>query len=140
MVGLLDFPTHTARKRLQWQNERVADRRCGAGTLQAALCAAQTTITSKGVVLILQKLASLTVLAISLVAVAGCSVPERGPPVPQADTARALPLGIPNVRFFADGDPRPMIEEGMRALDREEAALRTAGTARPGRPACGYRR
>ena len=80
----------------------------------------------------LQELASLAVLSIGLVAVAGCSVPERGPAVPQADTTRALPLGIPNARFFADGDPKPMIEEGMRALDREEAALRAAGAARPG--------
>jgi predicted acylesterase/phospholipase RssA len=62
----------------------------------------------------------------------GCSLPERGPPVPQADTARALPLGIPNARFFADGDPKPLIEEAMRALEREQAALRAAGTARPG--------
>ncbi|HTG23892.1 MAG TPA: patatin-like phospholipase family protein [Reyranella sp.] len=82
--------------------------------------------------MILQKLASLTALAIGLVAVTGCSVPERGSPVPQADTARALPLGIPNVRFFADGDPGPMIEEGMRALEREEAALRAADPALPG--------
>ena len=56
-----------------------------------------------------------------LVAVGGCSYPERGTPVPQADTTHALPLGIPNARFFADGDPKPMIEEGMRALQREEA-------------------
>ena len=52
--------------------------------------------------------------------------------MPQADTARALPLGIANARFFADGDPKAMIEEGMRALEREEAALRAAGNARPG--------
>ena len=58
---------------------------------------------------------------------AGCSHPERGPVVPYADTERAQPLGIPNVRFFADGDPAPMIEEGKRALEREEAALRAAG-------------
>ena len=131
MVGLLDFPTHTARKRLQWQNERVADRRCGAGTLQAALCAAQTTITSKGVVLTLRNLVSLAALSIGLLTVAACSVPEREPAVPQADTARAMPLGIPNARFYADGDPKPVIEEGMRALEREEAAQQVAGKAGP---------
>jgi len=54
--------------------------------------------------LIRQKLASLSVAGDRLIAVAGCSVPERGLPVPQADTARALPLGIANARFFADGD------------------------------------
>jgi len=82
--------------------------------------------------LTLQKLASLAVLSIGLVVVVGCSIPERGPPVPQADAARALPLGIANVRFFADGDPKPMIDEGMRAVEREEAALRAAGKASPG--------
>ena len=56
-----------------------------------------------------------------------CSIPERGPGVPQADTARALPLGIPNARFFADGDPAAMIEEGTRAFEREQAAMRAEG-------------
>lgn len=77
------------------------------------------------------KLVSLAILAIGFAAVAGCSLPERGPAVPQADTVRAQPLGIPNARFFADGDPRPLMEEARRALEREEAALRAAG-ARPG--------
>jgi patatin-like phospholipase/acyl hydrolase len=58
---------------------------------------------------------------------AGCSHPDRGPVVPYADTERAQPLGIPNLRFYADGDPGPMIEEGARALAREEAVLQAAG-------------
>src|SRR5215468_11188447 len=58
---------------------------------------------------------------------AACSAPERGPAVPAADTERALPLGLSNARFFADGDPQPMVDEGLRALDREVAALRAAG-------------
>jgi predicted patatin/cPLA2 family phospholipase len=72
-------------------------------------------------VLLAHKLAVFATLLAAIVAVGGCSYPERGTPVPQADTTRALPLGIPNARFFADGDPKPMIEEGMRALEREEA-------------------
>jgi predicted acylesterase/phospholipase RssA len=80
----------------------------------------------------LRKLASLATLSIAALAIAGCSIPERGPAVPQADTARALPLGIPNARFFADGDPQPLIDEAMRALEREEADRRAAGAARPG--------
>jgi Patatin-like phospholipase len=58
---------------------------------------------------------------------AGCSHPDRGPVVPYADTERAQPIGIPNLRFCADGDPGPMIEEGARALAREEAVLQVAG-------------
>src|SRR3954470_23235775 len=61
-------------------------------------------------------------MTLSLV-VGACSIPAREPAVPKADTERALPLGIPNARFFADADPRPMIEEAQRALEREIAAL-----------------
>jgi len=75
----------------------------------------------------LHKLCLVAALAAGLMAVAACSIPDRGPAVPRADTARALPLGIPNARFYADGDPAPMIEEGTRAFEREQALLRTAG-------------
>ena len=61
------------------------------------------------------------------IGLAGCSLPDRGPVVPHTDTERAQPLGIPNMRFYADGDPGPMIEEGTRALAREKAALQAAG-------------
>ena len=47
--------------------------------------------------------------------------------MPRADTARAMPLGIPNARFYADGDTNLMIQEGMRALQREMTALRAEG-------------
>jgi hypothetical protein len=72
------------------------------------------------------RLASLALLSLGLLA-AACSYPERGPAVPRADTARAMPLGIPNARFFADGDTGLMVQEGMRALDREMATLRAEG-------------
>lgn len=57
----------------------------------------------------------------------GCSIPERGDAVPRTDTDRAQPLGIPNARFYADGDTRPMVEEGVKSGAREAAALRAAG-------------
>lgn len=75
----------------------------------------------------LRKALVFAALAIGITALGACSIPERGPGVPQADTARALPLGIPNARFFADGDPGAMIEEGTRAFEREQAALRAEG-------------
>ena len=68
-------------------------------------------------------------LAAAALAVSACSHPERGPAVPRADTARAQPLGIPNARFFADGDPTLMIDEGRRALAREIATLKAEGKA-----------
>ncbi|MDP1837038.1 MAG: patatin-like phospholipase family protein [Reyranella sp.] len=73
------------------------------------------------------KLLLVAVLSIGILALGACSIPDRGPAVPAADTARALPLGIPNARFFADGDPTAMIDEGSRAFAREQAALRAEG-------------
>jgi hypothetical protein len=61
-------------------------------------------------------------LALGLV-VAGCSVPQRLPSVPRVDTERAMPLGIPNARFFADGDPKAMIADATDAFKREMANL-----------------
>lgn len=55
--------------------------------------------------------------------VGGCSIPGRGPAVPDGYAERALPLGLAGVRFYADGDPGPMIEIGQRALEREQATL-----------------
>ena len=66
--------------------------------------------------------ATLVVLILGLSTI-GCSIPERGPAVPRADTARALPLGLANARFFPDADSGPAIEEGTAALARERAAL-----------------
>ena len=69
----------------------------------------------------------LSVLSIGILALGACSIPERGPAVPAADTARALPLGIPNARFFADEDPKAIVDEATRAFEREQAALRAEG-------------
>jgi hypothetical protein len=75
----------------------------------------------------LHGLTSFAALSLAFVTIVGCSFPERGAPVPPDNTARALPLGIPNARFFADGDPRPMIQEGELALEREEASIKASG-------------
>ncbi len=82
---------------------------------------------------------SLLLLGITLAAVA-CSHPDRLASVPRADTARALPLGIPDARFFADGDTSVMMAAGQRAFDREVAALRAEGKnpARTGLPPAYY--
>ena len=69
----------------------------------------------------------LLVAATVCFAATGCSIPERGEAVPRVDTARAMPLGIPNARFYADGDPRLMVEEAMQSGVREAAALRAEG-------------
>ncbi len=66
-------------------------------------------------------------LSFAAVGLAGCSIPERGPAVPLADTERALPFGIANARYFADGEVKEMEVEGRRAIEREIAARRAAG-------------
>ena len=61
------------------------------------------------------------------IAVGACSVPERGPAVPRADTERALPLGIANARFYPDGDPQAddrRRDRGIAARDCGAAARR----------------
>jgi hypothetical protein len=62
-------------------------------------------------------------MAVIGVAVGACSVPERGPAVPRADTERAQPLGIANARYYPDSDPQPLIDDATEALRREVAAL-----------------
>ena len=86
----------------------------------------------------IRKGALVAMLLMSIGFTTGCSIPERGPGVPQADTARALPLGIPNARFFADGDPAGMIEEANQAADRERLALRAASKSTTRLPSVEY--
>ncbi len=69
----------------------------------------------------------LSLIAMLALGIAGCSIPERGTGVPQVDTERALPLGLSNARFYADGNPKVMMDEGMQAVGREEAVLRASG-------------
>ena len=80
-------------------------------------------------------LASFVALLISFGTVAGCSIPPRGPAVPSSATVRALPLGIPNARFFADDDPAPMIAEAALAIERERALLRAMAAPQNPMPA-----
>ena len=74
-----------------------------------------------------RRLLGLAALSLAIAGLGACSIPERGPGVPAADTARAIPLGIPNARFFADGDPQAMVQEAALAFDREQAVLRAEG-------------
>ena len=66
-------------------------------------------------------------LSFAAVGLAGCSIPERGPAVPLADTERALPFGIRNTRFFADDQVKAMQAAGRQTIEREIAFRRAAG-------------
>lgn len=64
-----------------------------------------------------------------LLTAAGCSSPERLPPVPVADTARAFPLGLPNARFFPLLERDKIIAEWEQALQRQRRVLGLAPDA-----------
>jgi hypothetical protein len=81
---------------------------------------------------------SSALLTIALCLVAGCAIPPREPAVPSSDAERALPLGIANARFFADGDPAPMLAEAALALERERASLRAIGRSTKAMPPASF--
>jgi hypothetical protein len=85
----------------------------------------------------LHRFASAATLWIVL-ATAACSFPERGTAVPAARTAEAMPLGIPNARFYADGDASLMVQEGQRSFERELAALKAEGRSTTRLPPANY--
>ena len=58
-----------------------------------------------------------------------CASPERLPPVPSADTAKALPLGLANARFFPLVERAGMIAEWEQALQRQRQVLGLAPDA-----------
>ena len=64
--------------------------------------------------------------------VGACASPVRQAAVPAALTEQVSVLGIPNARFWTDTQGPEMVQEAMRALARERAAL--PGAARPVTP------
>jgi predicted acylesterase/phospholipase RssA len=66
---------------------------------------------------------------------AACGAPARLPPVPRGEAARARPLGLDGLRFFADADERSMAAAAEQAYDVELAAWRAAGNRGPLPPA-----
>ena len=64
-----------------------------------------------------------------MLAAAGCASPERLPPVPSADMARALPLGLANARFFPLVERAPFIAEWQQSLQRQRQVLGLAPDA-----------
>jgi predicted patatin/cPLA2 family phospholipase len=61
--------------------------------------------------------------------VAGCASPERLPPVPSADTARAFPLDLANARFFPLDEHEELFAEFEQAIERQRKALGLAPNA-----------
>ncbi|CAH0142627.1 patatin-like phospholipase family protein [Roseomonas sp. CECT 9278] len=68
------------------------------------------------------------VLAGAPALLAGCALPERGPPVPHADTRGATVLGVPDERFVLPQD-LPAIEAAFREAGRRR--MRHLGLTHP---------
>jgi|HubBroStandDraft_1064217.scaffolds.fasta_scaffold46480_2 hypothetical protein len=63
----------------------------------------------------------------AVLSIQGCGSLPRRDAVPYDLTEMAIPAGIPNARFWADGDLSPMIRDVVREGEREVAALAKAG-------------
>jgi hypothetical protein len=62
-------------------------------------------------------------LAIAL-SLCGCAALPRGPAVPERMTEAAAPPGIPNARYWLDGDINPMIRDVVGETERERIELK----------------
>jgi hypothetical protein len=62
-------------------------------------------------------------------AMGGCAGTERLTAVPSDMTVRALPLGLPNARFFPATQSAELIAEGRKAVQRQRQALGLAKDA-----------
>ena len=62
-------------------------------------------------------------------AMAGCAPIARQPAVPMDRTTEAVPLGVPNARYFVDGDLSGFTRDAMKSMERERAMLAASGKA-----------
>ena len=61
----------------------------------------------------------------------GCALPTRMPAVPSELMAEAVVPGMPDVRFWAEGDPEPFRAAAIESVRREMAYLASRGHAGP---------
>jgi predicted patatin/cPLA2 family phospholipase len=62
---------------------------------------------------------------------AGCATTERLPPVPLSLASNAVPLDIPDARFYADADAERMSALATQVFDRAKAAALASGSTKP---------
>ncbi len=61
----------------------------------------------------------------------GCTFPSRNAAVPENLTTKAIVPGISNVRYWMDGDPKPLLLEARAAMVREREFLERWGHRGP---------
>lgn len=65
----------------------------------------------------------------------GCTLPVRLDAVPVATQARASIAGMPDVRYWADGEASDFLRDGLESVHREQDLLQRAGHRSPLPPA-----
>lgn len=61
----------------------------------------------------------------------GCSHPERLSAVPADLTTEAVVPGMPQVRYWVDKDPEPIVRDGIASFDRQQKHLSRIGYSGP---------
>jgi predicted acylesterase/phospholipase RssA len=84
---------------------------------------------SSFLIALLSRPARFWVAAFLILTVAACALPVRLPPVPLDDTVRAVPLGLPNARFFPLMQRAEFIAEWEQSLQRQRKVLGIASDA-----------
>jgi len=74
---------------------------------------------------------SLLQCVVILLLVQGCTYPSRVAAVPDNLTKKATVSRITNVRYWMDGDPKPLLREAVRAMGREREFLLRSGHQGP---------
>ncbi len=70
-------------------------------------------------------------VAVMMPFVQGCTYPSRLAAVPDNLTTNATVSGITNVRYWMDGDPKPLFREALASVDRERDYLVRSGHEGP---------
>ncbi|CAO3434901.1 patatin-like phospholipase family protein [Azospirillum doebereinerae] len=78
---------------------------------------------------------AMTALAVLLFTLLGCSSPVRLDAVPVANQAKASVVGMPDVRYWADGETSDFMRDGLESVRRERIFLQQAGHRGPLPPA-----
>ncbi len=81
------------------------------------------------------RISILVLLSLALMVVSGCSKLHRVQAVPDDLYMDAVVPGMPEIRYFVDEDPKPIIRDAVEAAKREKAHLASKGMSGPLPPA-----
>jgi len=77
------------------------------------------------------RISILVLLSLALMVVSGCSKPHRVQAVPEDLYTDAVVPGMPEIRYFVDEDPKPIVRVAVEAAKREKEHLASKGMSGP---------